>query len=115
MGMIEGHEKLRQAAQKVLLAIIQDFIQTRIRAVADWLAGVAAQTQALVAGQAVQTAAVQQGVAARTATEQGGAAAANSANAAAALAQIIRSAGETFAGVFGFLILRRGLIDTPYD
>lgn len=103
MGMIEGHENLRQAAQKVLLAIIQEFIQMRIRVVADWLAGVATQTQALVAGQTLQTAAVQEGAAARTAAEQGGAAAAASANAASVLAQIIRSAGETFAGVFGFL------------
>ena len=51
MGMIEGHETLRQSAQKVLLAIIQDFIQARIRTVADWLAGVATETTAMQVGQ----------------------------------------------------------------
>jgi hypothetical protein len=103
MGMIEGHESLRQAAQKVLLAIIQDFIQARIRSVADWAAGVAAQTAATTTGEAAKTAAVTSGVAARPTAEQGGATAGIGANLAAALQQIRASAGEAFAGVTGFL------------
>ncbi len=103
MGTIEGHETLRQAAQKVLLAIIQDFIQARIRTVADWLAGVATETTATQVGQAAQTAAVTSGVAARTSTEQAGASAGLAANAASMIRQILASARETFAGVFGFL------------
>lgn len=46
MGMIQGHESLRQAAQKVLLAMIQDFVQAQIRMVANSLAGVATETTA---------------------------------------------------------------------
>jgi hypothetical protein len=103
MGMIEGHETLRQAAQKVLLAIIQDFIQARIRTVADWLAGVATETTAMQVGQSAQTAAVTSGVMARTSTEQAGASAGVAANAASMIQQILASARETFAGVFGFL------------
>jgi hypothetical protein len=103
MGMIEGHESLRQAAQHVLLAMIQDFIQARIRMVADWLAGIATQNAATAAGEAAKTAAVTSGVAARTAAEQGGAAAGLAANAASMIRQIFASANETFAGVFGFL------------
>jgi hypothetical protein len=103
VGMIDGHERLRQAAQKVLLTIIQDFIQARIRTVAEWLAGIAAQTTAMQVGQAAQTAAVTTGVAARTGVEQAGAAASLAANAATMIRQILASARETFAGVFGFL------------
>jgi hypothetical protein len=103
MGMIEGHETLRQAAQKVLLSIIQDFIQARIRTVADWLAGVATQTTAMQVGQAAQTTAVTTGVAARSSAEQAGAASGLAANAGAMISQIFASAKEAFAGVFGFL------------
>jgi hypothetical protein len=103
MGMIEGHENLRQAAQKVLLSIIQDFIQARIKMVADWLAGIATQTTAMQTGQLAQTTAVATGVAARTSAEQAGAASGLAANASSMISQIFASAKEAFAGVFGFL------------
>lgn len=103
MGMIEGHETLRQAAQKVLLAIIQDFIQARIKLVADWLAGIATQTTAMQVSQTAQTAAVTAGVTARTSAERAGAASGLAANAATMISQILASARETFVGVFGFL------------
>ena len=103
MGMIEGHETLRQAAQKVLLAIIQDFISARIKTVADWLAGVAAQTAATTTGEAAKTSAVASGVAARTSAQEAGNAGALASSAGSMIAQIFASAKETFAGVFGFL------------
>lgn len=103
MGMIEGHESLRQAAQKVLLSIIQDFIQARIKTVADWLAGIATQTTAMQVGQVAQTTAVATGVAARSSAEQAGAASGVAANASSIISQILASAKEAFAGVFGFL------------
>lgn len=103
MGMIEGHESLRQAAQRVLLSIIQDFIQARIRTVADWLAGVATETTGVQVGQTAQTAAVTTGVAARISAQQAGASAGLAANASSMISQILASARETFAGVFGFL------------
>ena len=103
MGMIQGQETLRKAAQKVLLAIIQEFVQARIRMVADWAAGIAAQTTATTAGEAVKTAAVTTGVAARTAAEQAGAAGSLAASAAGLIRQILADAKSTFAGVFAFL------------
>lgn len=103
MGMIEGHESLRQAAQKVLLSMIQDFIQARIRMVADWLAGIATQTTAMQVSQTAQTTAVMSGVAARTSAEQAGASSSLAASAGTMISQILASAKEAFAGVFGFL------------
>ena len=103
MGMIQGHETLRQATKKVLLGIIQDFIQARMRMVADWAAGVAAQVTSTQLGEVAKTTAIGTGVAARVTTEQSGAAASLAINAASMIRQIFASAQETFAGVFGFL------------
>ncbi|MHB8885805.1 MAG: hypothetical protein ACYC5H_12160 [Methylovirgula sp.] len=103
MGMIEGHETLRQAERKVLLGILQDFIQARIRMVADWAAGVAAQVTATQVGEAAKTMAVTTGVAARTAAEAGGASASLAASAAGMIQQIVADARAAFAGVFAFL------------
>ncbi len=103
MGMIEGHETLRQAAQKVLLSIIQNFIQTRIRMAAEWAAGVAAQVTTTTTGETAKTAAVVNGVAARTAAESAGAAGSLAASAGAMTAQISADAGTAAAGVTAFL------------
>ena len=101
--MIQGHETLRQAVGNVLLSIIQSFIQARVRTVADWAAGVMAQTAATSAGETAKTAAVTAGAAARQ-TAEAGATAANATTTAAAMAKsILGSAAETFAGIFGFL------------
>lgn len=92
MGMIQGHESLRQAAQKVLLAMIQDFVQAQIRMVANSLAGVATETTAVQVGQAAQTAAVSTGAAARAATATEG-----------LIPTLLADAKAAFGGVFAFL------------
>jgi hypothetical protein len=56
-----------------------------------------------VTGEALKTSAVVQGVAARTGAETTGSAAASAGTFASVLRSITASAGETFAGIFGFL------------
>jgi hypothetical protein len=102
-GMITGQLRLRDAARNVLLQIIQSFIQARVKTVADWLAGVAAQTAATTTGEAAKTAAVTAGVAARTGAEASGSTAGIASTISGVLKSIPASAGETFAGIFGFL------------
>lgn len=102
-GLITGHLRLRDAARNILLEIIQSFIQARVKMVADWLAGVAAQTAATQAGELAKTAAVTTGVAARSGAESAGTAASSATTFASVLRNIMASASETFAGIFGFL------------
>jgi len=102
-GMITGQLRLRDAARNILLQIIQSFIQARVKTVADWLAGVAAQTAATTTGEAAKTAAVTAGVAARTGAEATGSTAGIASTIGGVLKSITASAGETFAGIFGFL------------
>lgn len=102
-GMIRGHETLRQAVGNVLLSIIQNFIQARIRSVADWAAGVLAQTAATQAGETAKTSAVLAGTAAREGASETAAAASATTTVATIAKSIIASAAETFAGIFGFL------------
>lgn len=103
MDMIAGHMRLRDVARNVSLQIIQSFIQGNVRMVADWLACVAAQTAVTQAGEAAKTAAVAVGTAARTGLERSAASASMAGTISAVLRSIMASAGETFAGVFGFL------------
>lgn len=103
MGMLEGHEKLRQAAQKVLTAIVSNFVSSGVRIVADWAANQATQATLAFTTETQKTAAVTSGVAARTAAEQAGATASAGASLGVMAAQIQRSASEAFAGVAGFL------------
>lgn len=102
-GIITGQLRLRDAARNILLQIIQSFIQARVKMVADWLAGVAAQTASTTAGETAKTAAVTAGVAARTGAQSAGTAASAAGTISAVLKSIAASAGETFAGIFGFL------------
>ncbi|MGH6936763.1 MAG: hypothetical protein ACRED2_11385, partial [Methylocella sp.] len=102
-GMITGQFRLRDAARNILLQIIHSFIQARVKTVADWLAGVAAQTAATTTGEAAKTAAVTAGVAARTGAQATGSTASMASTISAVLKSIMASAGETFAGIFGFL------------
>ena len=102
-GLITGQTKLRDAARNILLQIIQSFIQARVKTVADWLAGVAAQTAATTTGEAAKTAAVTAGVAARTGAAATGSAASSAGTIASVLKSIFASGAETFAGIFGFL------------
>jgi hypothetical protein len=101
--LISGHETLRQAVANVLLAMIRDFIAARLRIVADWAAGVVAQTSLTQAGQVAETSAVMAGTSARTSATQAGAAASAAASIVTIAKTIIASAAETFAGIFGFL------------
>src|SRR5262249_37736392 len=55
MGMITGHTRLRDAARNRLTQIVQSFIQARLKMVADWLAGIAAQTAATQASETEKT------------------------------------------------------------
>lgn len=103
MGMIRGQETLRQAASHVALSIVQSFIQARIRAVADWAAGVAAENALTLTGEATKTAAVTAGTAARTGAVEAGSVASAASTLAAVAKSIVASAAETFAGIFGFL------------
>lgn len=74
-----------------------------MKIVADWLAGLATQAAATVTAQTTQTAAVAAGAGARTGLEQTAAAASNTAAIGSVMKSIMASAGETFAGIFGFL------------
>ncbi len=103
MGMITSHQSLKQSAIKVLDQILSMFIQSQVKMVANWLAGQLAQTMATTTSQTAQTAAVTAGVAARTGAELAGSAASSAATISSVLHSIMASAGETFAGIFGFL------------
>ncbi len=103
LGMIKGHESLRNAAQQVALSMVQSFVAARVKFVADWLAGLAANTTATTVAQSAQTGAVAAGVSARAGLESTAAAASNASALSSALKSISASAGEAFAGIFGFL------------
>ena len=103
MGMITSHQSLKQSAIKILDQILSMFIQSQVKMVANWLAGQLAQTMATTTSQTAQTAAVTAGVAARTGAELAGSAASSAATISSVLHSIMASAGETFAGIFGFL------------
>jgi hypothetical protein len=103
MRMISGHMKLRDAARNIVTQILQSFIQARIKMVADWLAGLVTQTAMTQAAQTAETAAVTAGVAARTSAQQAGNMASIATIIPSVLKSIMASAGETFAGIFGFL------------
>jgi hypothetical protein len=103
MAMITSHQSLKQAAIKILDQILSMFIQSSVKMVANWLAGQLAQTMATTTSQTAQTAAVTAGVAARTGAESAGSAASSAATISSVLHSIMASAGETFAGIFGFL------------
>jgi hypothetical protein len=103
MGMIAGTTSLRDAARNILLQMIEAFLHARIRMVADWLAGVVAQTAATSAGEGSKTAAVAAGTSARSSLESSAAASSGIGVIAGILKSIFASAAQTFAGIFGFL------------
>ena len=103
MAMIQGHETLGQATQKMALSIVQAFVQARVKMVADWAAGMTAQATLTATSETTKTAAVAAGTAARTGLEGSASAAATTGTISAVLQSISASAAETFAGVFGFL------------
>ncbi|WP_374308837.1 hypothetical protein [Methylocella sp.] len=103
MGLVQGQQTLGQAAQRIALSIVQSFVAARVRFVADWLAGLATSTTATAAAETAQTSAVAVGTTARTGLQTSAAAASSAGTISAVLKSIFASAGETFAGIFGFL------------
>lgn len=101
--LIQGHETLRQAVANVLLAIVQNFIQARVKVVADWAAGQAAEVAMTVSGESAKTGATAAGTAARESLSVTGLAATATATVASVFKSITASAAEAFAGIFGFL------------
>jgi len=103
MSMIRGQATFGQAVRNVGLSMVQSFIQARIRMVADWMAGQAAQLAITNASEASKTAAVAAGETARSGIMAAGATAAQGVTFSAMITQILASAKQTFAGIFGFL------------
>lgn len=91
-GMISGHETFRQAMLKALENLGNKFADMVEKMVVKWIAGELSHTAATTAG-----------VAARTAAEASGSAVNVGAIAAGALKAVSTGAGQTFAGVSGFL------------
>jgi len=91
-GMISGHETFRQAMTKALENLANKFIDMVEKMVVKWIAGELAKTTATTAGDA-----------ARTASGAAAGAAGETMAAASMLKSIFGSAGQAFAGVFGFM------------
>lgn len=102
-GLISGQESLRQATAHVLLSMIQDFVAVRLKIVADWTAGMLAETVATQTSEAAKTQAVLAGTAARTSAAKAGTVASTLDTIGSIAKSIVASAAETFAGIFGFL------------
>lgn len=103
MGLIQHTMTWRDAARTIILQIVQSFVQARVKMVADWLAGIAANTAATQAGEAHKTAAVVAGTAARTGLVGSAASAEQGLVIPGILKSIFASGAEAFAGIFGFL------------
>ncbi|WP_395664563.1 hypothetical protein [Methylocella sp.] len=103
MGLVTGQQTLAQAAQRIALSIVQAFVAARVRLVADWLAGLATNTAATTAAETAQTGAVTAGAAMRSSVQTSAAAASSASVMSGVMKSIMASAGETFAGIFGFL------------
>lgn len=103
VGIMTAHARLRETVRSVLAKVIETFVQANVKMVAAWLSGTTAQTAITAQGEAVKTAAVTAGVAARTSAETAGSHTSLAAVIPSILKSIMASAGETFAGIFGFL------------
>jgi hypothetical protein len=91
-GMVTGHETFRQSMQKMLSSLVDKFIDMCGKMLEKW-----------ITTQLAQTAVAQTQTAVRTAAEQAGSTAGMAANMASMLKSVFASAGQAFAGVFGFL------------
>ena len=103
MGMIEKTTTLKQVGQNIAKQLVQQFIEARIRMVADWAAGETAKILATTVGETAKTTAVATGEAARTGLVSAGAATQAASTGLSMVKSILGSAAETFAGIFGFL------------
>ena len=102
-GMISGHERLRSATKSVLSDIVRNFIQARVKLASDWAARVATEVSIFASGEVSKTAAATAGATARATAETATSSSINATEASAILKSISASAGQTFAGIFGFL------------
>jgi hypothetical protein len=102
-GMITGHESLATAAKRVATNIISTYIDLGVKMIINNSGAIGRMVAQFVTGEALKTSAVVQGVAARTGAETTGSAPASAGTFASVLRSITASAGETFAGIFGFL------------
>lgn len=102
-GMITGQKRLVAAVRDIGRAIVGEFVRMGVQIVTDWAKAQMSRVALAVAGEAQLTAAVTAGVATRQAAEASGEAAGFAMKAASMAKSIMASAGETFAGVFGFL------------
>lgn len=91
-GLLSGTTKWSQAFKNILGDLVIKFIEAIEKMVVQFLIGEATKTAANAAGNA-----------ARTGSDVAGAAASAAAGAAGVIKNIMSSAAETFAGIFGFL------------
>jgi hypothetical protein len=103
VGIVNHTETAGSALKGIATSIESSFVQAAAKMVADWLAKQAIMVMATTTGEATKTAAVASGTAARTASEGAGAATSAAVTIASITKSIMASAGETFAGIFGFL------------
>jgi GH24 family phage-related lysozyme (muramidase) len=91
-GMITGHETFRQAMMKALEGVANKFLDIAEKMLTKW-----------ITNQLTMTAVQQTQTAVRAASETAASTAGMAANAGSILKAIFSSAGQAFAGVFGFL------------
>lgn len=103
MQMIQRQATLRDLARSVVLDIVQQFIQARVKMVADWAAGQVAKVASTVAAETAQTSATATGTAARTSLIGAASVQQQALVGIGVIKSILASAAEAFAGIFGFL------------
>jgi hypothetical protein len=103
MGMINGTKNFQQVMAGMANAIIQQFVKMGVDIAANWLKTQIANVVVKQGAETTMTTATATGAAARTSIGAGAAAAGMATTIATAFKNIAVSAGETFAGVFGFL------------
>jgi len=103
MGMIEHTKKFSDAVRDLGRKMVSESLNAVLKMAADWAGGEATKLAKAVLTQTGMTAATATGTAARTGLEASAAAAGDAMTMGAVMKNIMASAAETFAGVFGFL------------
>lgn len=103
MQIIQRQATWKDLMRNVVLAIIQQFIEARIKIVADWAAGQVAQVAATASAEGAKTSATALGTAARSDLLGAATAVQTAQIGLGVIKSITASAAETFAGIFGFL------------
>jgi hypothetical protein len=102
-GMITRHETLGAAAKQIATKMLSTYLDLGVKMVLNNSGTIGQMVAQVVTGEAAKTAATTAGVTARTSAETTGSAAASAGTIASVFKSILASAGETFAGIFGFL------------